>query len=136
MSSSTVNKRLNEFKHTSTAQLKAAEFESADLLSLPILRGPPCTEDVRASSKLVPALPPADDSPERNALPQKEALLCLPCEKEVCEESSDTEADRTSSVDEANLCSENSMVLKPFRTIRPLNIDATSDEICVAVRLR
>ncbi|KAL7068657.1 putative transcription factor IIIB subunit BRF-1 [Cryptosporidium serpentis] len=44
ISSPTLLKRLAEFKHTSTAQLTAAEFENTDLLSLPVIRGPPCFE--------------------------------------------------------------------------------------------
>lgn len=42
MAASTVTKRLSEFRQTSTAQLKSGEFETTDLLSLPILEGPPC----------------------------------------------------------------------------------------------
>ncbi|KAJ1608203.1 cyclin domain protein [Cryptosporidium canis] len=47
ISSPTLLKRLAEFKHTSTAQLTADEFENTDLLSLPIVRGPPCFEKNR-----------------------------------------------------------------------------------------
>jgi hypothetical protein len=68
MASSTVNKRLNEFKHTSTAQLKLHEFESVDLLSLPILRGPPCTETTRKPIYALPK-PPNTNSPRDDLLP-------------------------------------------------------------------
>ncbi|KAH8738759.1 cyclin domain protein [Cryptosporidium ryanae] len=51
ISSPTLLKRLAEFKHTSTAQLTADEFESVDLLSLPIMRGPPCFEKHRLKNE-------------------------------------------------------------------------------------
>ncbi|KAH7648043.1 transcription factor IIIb subunit [Cryptosporidium bovis] len=51
ISSPTLLKRLAEFKHTSTAQLTADEFENVDLLSLPIMRGPPCFEKHRLKNK-------------------------------------------------------------------------------------
>ncbi|KAF8821645.1 transcription initiation factor TFIIIB [Cardiosporidium cionae] len=46
----TLMRRLSEFQHTSTAQLTAEEFESADLSNLPILRGPPCYEQAKRKS--------------------------------------------------------------------------------------
>lgn len=48
MSAATVQKRLSEFRETSTAQLKSDEFETTDLLSLPGLEEPPC---VRARAR-------------------------------------------------------------------------------------
>ncbi|KAH8582205.1 cyclin domain [Cryptosporidium sp. chipmunk genotype I] len=56
ISSPTLLKRLAEFKHTSTAQLTADEFENTDLLSLPIVRGPPCFEKNRLKDEANKAL--------------------------------------------------------------------------------
>lgn len=56
ISSPTLLKRLAEFKHTSTAQLTADEFENTDLLSLPIVRGPPCFEKNRLRDEANKAL--------------------------------------------------------------------------------
>nr|CAJ20528.1 transcription factor IIIb subunit, putative [Toxoplasma gondii RH] len=42
VSGPTVNRRLQEFKQTATAQLAVADFESTDLLSLPSQAQPPC----------------------------------------------------------------------------------------------
>ncbi|KAF7455833.1 transcription factor IIIb subunit [Cryptosporidium felis] len=52
ISSPTLLKRLAEFKYTSTAQLTADEFESTDLLSLPVVRGPPCFEKNRLKDEM------------------------------------------------------------------------------------
>lgn len=42
VSSSTVKKRMYEFRDTATAGLPVKDFESTDLQALPILNGPPC----------------------------------------------------------------------------------------------
>eukprot|EP00923_Selenidium_pygospionis_P033430 GHVN01058732.1.p1 GENE.GHVN01058732.1~~GHVN01058732.1.p1 ORF type:complete len:641 (-),score=173.38 GHVN01058732.1:1047-2969(-) len=44
ISSPTLQKRLGEFKLTSTARVPIQDFENTDLLALPIIRGPPCLE--------------------------------------------------------------------------------------------
>lgn len=69
MASSTIARRLSEFQRTSTAQLKQADFESTDLLALPIVTEPPCVSARRIrEARRLQALPPGEEA-TREAVP-------------------------------------------------------------------
>ncbi|CBZ49794.1 hypothetical protein NCLIV_002820 [Neospora caninum Liverpool] len=72
VSGPTVNRRLQEFKQTATAQLAVADFESTDLLSLPSQAQPPCR--VKAYQRKLKLM----QKKETPALPNSPALLALP----------------------------------------------------------
>ncbi|KEP62495.1 UNVERIFIED_CONTAM: transcription initiation factor TFIIIB [Hammondia hammondi] len=74
VSGPTVNRRLQEFKQTATAQLAVADFESTDLLSLPSQAQPPCR--IKAYRRKLKLMQKKEE--ETLALTDSPAVLALP----------------------------------------------------------